>query len=251
MSKTFDKALGEKEKWPNITGASPTSITYGDVLLVPQAETQINSRRLPDTSVKLGPYKLTKPIIAAPMDTITGEKMVRLMHRLGGIAILPRGDLKQNIKLCKRFFKEKIACVYAVGLQNSLKEVRAYKKAGAKVILIDVAHGGMKRAIDRAVEIKQKLKMEVMASTIASYEQAVRYKNEGIKIARVGVGSGGLCITRLVAGVGMPQLAAIFETVESGLQIVADGGIRRPADLSKAIAAGADMVMVGSILAGT
>lgn len=251
VSKKFYQALGRVEIWPEITGANACGITYDDVLLVPQVKTQIHTRRLPDISVQLGPYRLKKPIMASPMDTITGEKMVRLMHRLGGIAVLPRGDLKQNLKLCRQLSKDKVACVYAVGLKEYLKEVREYKKRGAKVILIDVAHGGMKRAMAAAVEIKDKLKLAVMASTIASYSQAMEYKKLGIKMARVGVGPGGLCITRLVAGAGMPQLSAIWETAESGLQIIADGGIRKPADLAKAIAAGADLVMIGSLLAGT
>ena len=77
MSKTFYKALGKTEIWPEITGANPCEITYDDVLLVPQADTQVASRVLPDISIKLGPYLLTKPIIVAPMDTICGEKMIR------------------------------------------------------------------------------------------------------------------------------------------------------------------------------
>ena len=94
MSKIFYKALGREEVWPEITGANSCEITYDDVLLVPQANTQVVSRILPDISVKLGPYKLSKPIIVAPMDTICGERMIRLMDKLGGIGTLPRGEKK-------------------------------------------------------------------------------------------------------------------------------------------------------------
>jgi len=243
--------LGKSETWPEITGVNPCGITYDDVLLVPQRDTKIASRRLPDLSVSLGPYNLTKPIIASPMDTITGEKMVRLMHEMGAIAVLPRGDLTRNGKLCRKFTRAKIRCIYAIGLKNALEEAKAYKKWGAKVILIDVAHGGMSQVVKAAKEIGERLKLTVMAGNIASFSQAQEYKKAGLKIARVGVGCGGLCITRLVAGAGVPQLSAIFDTSASGLQIVADGGIRRPADFAKAIAAGADLVMIGSMLAGT
>ncbi len=251
MSKVFYKALGKIEVWPKITGVNPCGITFDDVLLVPQADTVVYSRKLPDTTVKLGPYRLRKPIITAPMDTISGEKMVRLMDKLGAISILPRGDLEKNLKLCRKFTREKVVCVYAVGLKNSFKEAELFKKAGAKVILIDVAHGGMRRAVSRAQEIQEKLRLTVIGSTVASFRQAEEYRKVGVKMARVGVGGGGLCITRLVAGVGIPQLSSILDTGETGLQIIADGGVRKPADLAKAIAAGADLVMIGSILAGT
>ena len=251
MSKTFYLGLGKTEIWPKVTGINPSGITFDDVLLAPQPETKIVSRRMPSTSVKLGPYKLTKPIMASPMDTITGEKMIRLMDKLGGIGVLPRGDIKENLKLCRKFSKARVACVYAVGLKNAVKEARALKKAGAKVLLIDVAHGGMKQLITAAVEIKKKFKLKVMVGNISTYNQAMAYKKAGLEIARVGVGSGGLCITRLVAGTGVSQLSAVWDTAESGLQIVADGGIKKPADMVKAIAAGADLVMIGSILAGT
>ncbi|KKS80518.1 MAG: Inosine-5'-monophosphate dehydrogenase [Candidatus Beckwithbacteria bacterium GW2011_GWA2_43_10] len=251
MSKTFYKALGKTEIWPEISGVNPCEITYDDVLLVPQANTQVASRVLPDISVKLGPYLLTKPIMVAPMDTICGEKMIRLMHRLGGIGVLPRGDLKKNCELCKQLTKEKTAAVYALGLRDFLNQARAFRRAGAKVLLLDVAHGGIKLVAEAAKEIQEKLKLTVICGNIASFDQAMAYKKAGLKIARVGVGPGGLCITRLVAGTGLPQMAAVLETAASGLQIIADGGIRKPADMVKAIAAGADLVMIGSLLAGT
>lgn len=251
MSKTFYKALGNTETWPDISGANPCEITYDDVLLVPQANTQVASRVLPDISVKLGPYLLTKPIMAAPMDTICGEKMIRLMDSLGGIGVLPRGDLKENCALCKQLTREKVKAVYAVGLREYFAQAKALKKHGARVLLLDVAHGGMKQVAEAAQEIQTKLKLTVICGNIASYIQAMKYKQAGLKIARVGVGPGGLCITRLVAGTGVPQLAAVLETAESGLQIIADGGIRKPADMVKAMAAGASLVMIGSLLAGT
>lgn len=251
MSRIFYKALGKTEIWPEISGANPCEITYDDVLLVPQADTQVASRALPDISVKLGPYSLTKPIIVAPMDTICGEKMIRLMDRLGGIGTLPRGDLEKNGKLCRQFTKEKIPCVYAIGLKDYMAQARAYKKWGAKVVLLDVAHGGMKTIGEAAKEVQERLKLTVITGNIANYVQAMAYKKMDLKIARVGVGPGGLCITRLVAGTGVPQMAAVLETAASGLQVIADGGIRKPADMVKAIAAGASLVMIGSLLAGT
>ena len=90
-----------------------------------------------------------------------------------------------------------------------------------------------------------------MAGNIVSYEQAKLYKRKGVDIARVGVGPGGACTTRLVTGVGFPQLSAVLETTSTGIAVVADGGIRKPGDVAKALAAGAAMVMIGSMFAGT
>lgn len=251
MSKNFYQALGKTEAWPNISSAHPASLTYDDVLLVPQANTKIGSRKETDLSVQFGPFTLSKPIVTAPMDTISGEKMARLMHKIGGLTFMPRVFIDEALEACKNLQKDKINAVYSIGLKNAFADAQAFKKLGAKVLLLDVAHGGMQSVVNAAAEIQDKLKMTVIAGNIVSYYQAMVYKEAGLKIARVGVGGGGMCITRLVAGAGFPQLSAVFETVESGLDVIADGGIRKPADFAKAIAAGAKVIMVGSILAGT
>lgn len=251
MSKNFYQALGKIETWPNLSNTHPASLTYDDVLLVPQARTEVGSRRETDISVKFGPFTLEKPIVTAPMDTVSGEKMARLMHQMGGLTFMPRVFIDEALAACKSLQKDKINAVYSIGLKHAFEDAKAFKKLGAKVLLLDVAHGGMQSIIDAAAEIQEKLKMTVIAGNIVSYDQAMTYKEAGLKIARVGVGGGGMCITRLVAGAGFPQLSAVFETVSSGLEVIADGGIRKPADFAKAIAAGASVIMVGSMLAGT
>lgn len=249
MSKLFYKSLGKTSKWPNLLHANPSSLTYDDVLLIPQ-NSGVASRTSVQTSVNFGPYKLQKPIVSAPMDTISGEKMIRELARLGAIGTLPRGDLKERLKLCKIFSKENIPCLYAIGLKNGFEEAKALKERGAQIILIDVAHGGMEQVRKLALEIKKKLKMYVVAGNIVSYEQALSYKRSRIDFARVGVGPGGLCITRLVAGTGFPQLSAVLETTSSKINVIADGGIKAPGDFAKAMAAGATVVMIGSLFAG-
>lgn len=249
MSKIFYDSLGKTVKWPKLKNTQPASLTYDDVLLISQ-NSNINSRSNVDTKIKFGPYLLSKPIISAPMDTISGEKIIRQLAKLGAMGTLPRGDLKERMKICKRFSKENIPCLYAIGFKNGLEEAGELKKSGAKMILIDVAHGGMEQIKKLAKEIKTKLKLYVVAGNIVSYTQAVSYKKSKIDVARVGVGPGGLCITRLVAGTGFPQLSAIFETTSAGIPVIADGGIKKPADFAKAIAAGATVVMIGSLFAG-
>ncbi len=250
MSKIFYKALGKKEKWPNITGAIPSSLTYDDVLLVPQIS-NIKSRVDVSTKVQLGPFILAKPIISAPMDTVTGETMTRELARLGAIGTIPKGNLEEVLKICKAFSEENIPAIYAVSLKRGFDEAKQIKNAGGKAIQVDVANGGMKQAIELAVEIQNKLKLFAISGNIVTYEQANEYKKHGLKIAKVGVGPGGTCITRIVAGTGFPQLSAILETSSSGLPVIADGGIKTGGHFAKAIAAGADFVMIGSIFGGT
>ncbi len=249
MSKIFYKALGKKEEWPNITGVNPASLTYDDVLLVPQ-KSNIKSRTEVDTSFQFGPYSLDKPIITAPMDTISGEKMIRELARLGAIGTLPRGDIQTNSKICKRLSDENIPCVYAIGIKNGLTDAKLLKDNGAKVILLDIAHGGLIKLREIAKDIKEKLGLYVIAGNIVTYDEAIAYKQAKIDMARVGVGAGGLCITRLVAGAGMSQLSAVFDTTAAKIPVIADQSIKKPGDFAKAIAAGATIAMMGSLFAG-
>jgi IMP dehydrogenase len=109
----------------------------------------------------------------------------------------------------------------------------------------------MEKVKKTAAILKETLGLYVITGNIATYTQAMSYKKHGLDFARVGVGGGSVCITREVAGVGVPQLAAVLDTVASGLFIIADGGIKGSKDVAKAIAAGANLVMVGSLFAGT
>lgn len=254
MSKVFYKALGTTTVWPTLPGnIPPTSITYADVNLIPQ-NTDIPSRKEIDTTVQFGPFTLTIPFLAAPMDTVSGERMVRELHRLGALGTLPRpakGLEKENFTIAKRMSKDNIPCVYVVGLKNGLEEAQEFAKLGAQMVLIDIAHGGMKQVTDLAKKIKQTTKLTLIAGNIVTYQQALAYKDAGIDITRVGVGPGSVCITRMVAGTGFPQLSALFETTSAGIPIIADGGIKYPGDFAKAIAGGAVVGMAGGILAGT
>lgn len=249
MSKVFYKALGKKENWPYVTGINPSSLTYDDVLLVPQ-NSKIVSRSHVETRVKFGPYLLEKPIISAPMDTISGENMARELARIGAIGTIPRGEINQRLEICEKLSKENIPAVYCVGLKNGYEEAKLLKDKGAKVILLDVAHGGMEQVKNLAEKIKKELKLYVIAGNIVNFEEAQDYKKRRIDIARVGVGPGSLCITRLVAGSGFPQLSAVFETTSAGIPVIADGGIKRSGDFAKAIAAGSTAVMIGGLFAG-
>lgn len=145
----------------------------------------------------------------------------------------------------------------AVGVTHDLLDrIDALKNAGVDVISIDTAHGHSKGVIDAAKKVKQKYSgLEVIVGNIATGEAAKALAKAGADAVKVGVGPGSICTTRVVAGVGLPQLSAVYEASKalkgSGVPVIADGGIRFSGDIVKALAAGADSVMLGSLLAGT
>jgi len=145
----------------------------------------------------------------------------------------------------------------AVGVTpDILDRIEALKAAGADVISIDTAHGHSKGVMDAAKRVKKKYpELDLIVGNIATAEAARALAKVGADAIKVGVGPGSICTTRVVAGVGLPQLSAVYEAAKalkgSGVCVIADGGIRFSGDVVKAIAAGADSVMIGSLLAGT
>jgi IMP dehydrogenase len=145
----------------------------------------------------------------------------------------------------------------AVGVTpDILERIEALKYAGVDVISIDTAHGHSKGVMDAAKRVKKKFpSLEIIVGNIATGEAAKALAKVGADAVKVGVGPGSICTTRVVAGVGLPQLSAVYEAAKalkgSGVPVIADGGIRFSGDIVKALAAGADSVMVGSLLAGT
>ena len=145
----------------------------------------------------------------------------------------------------------------AVGITPEIEErIAALISAGVDVVSIDTAHGHSKGVIDTARNIKKAYgDLELIVGNIATAEAAKALIDAGANGIKVGVGPGSICTTRIIAGVGMPQLSAVYETAKairgSGVPVIADGGIRYSGDVVKAIAAGAGTVMIGSLLAGT
>lgn len=134
MAKEFYIGRGETTPWYDVPGV--IGLTYADVMLLQQLS-DLESREEVDQSVQLGPYNLKVPVMTAPMDTITGEKMIRKMGELGGIGTLPRGDFNDNLALCEQFSNEGVPCIYSFGLgSNTVEQIKAFQERGASVFLI-------------------------------------------------------------------------------------------------------------------
>jgi IMP dehydrogenase len=178
-------------------------------------------------------------------------------HKLTGL-ITYKDILKRRDKphACKDEYG-RLRVGAAVGVTADIVErVEALKNAGVDVVSIDTAHGHSKGVIDTCKKIKSVFPdLEVIVGNIATPEAAIALAEAGADAVKVGVGPGSICTTRVIAGVGVPQLSAVFECAEAlkgkNVPVIADGGIRYSGDLVKAIAAGASSIMIGSLLAGT
>lgn len=168
-------------------------------------------------------------------------------------------DINKNIDfpLAAKDKEEKLLVGAATGVgENSNERIETLIDAGVDVIVIDTAHGHSQKVIDKVKEIKSKYpNLELIAGNIATAQAAIDLVDAGADCVKVGIGPGSICTTRIVAGVGVPQLTAISDVAKalkgSNIPIISDGGIRFSGDISKALAAGAHSVMLGSMFAGT
>lgn len=237
--------------------------TFDDVLLVPQYS-NIDTRSKVDIGTKLKDLRLTTPIVSAPMDTVTEHKMAAAMVRKGALPILHRYNQPQDqITMYERVVLEtdlrNPLVGAAVGVsEDDIRRVRMLVFAGVKIFCIDVAHGhhiGVERMI-KEMRRKHGSDIHIMAGNIATAEAFTDLSNWGADSIRVGVGGGSICSTRIQTGHGVPTLQSVFDIVanqqsQTPAAIIADGGIKNSGDIVKALAAGADAVMLGSMLAGT
>lgn len=234
-------------------------LTYDDVLLVPQ-RSEIRSRRDPSLQAKFTrKLTLNTPFVSANMDTITESEMAIAMHRFGGAGIIHRFlSLERQLEEIRKVRAQNISLIAAsVGVNPEDRErTKALVKEGVSVITVDIAHGHSNHMIEMIEWIKKEFpEVEVIAGNVAT-EMAVRdLAAAGADAVKVGIGPGSMCTTRIITGIGVPQLAAIAmcapEARRLKVPLIADGGLRSSGDIVKAIAAGADTVMLGQLLSGT
>ena len=234
------------------------ALTFDDVTLVPKYSEILPSDV--DTSIKLTNFlKLKIPILSSAMDTITESKMAIAIGKAGGIGIIHRNlDIQKQLLEIKKVKKHKILVGAAVGAgPKEFDRASAILKENVDMIVVDTAHGHTKKVAEiiRFIKKKKNKKTALCAGNVATAEAANFLRKLGVDIIKVGIGPGSICTTRLVAGIGVPQLSAILN-VRNGLKsknikIISDGGIKYSGDLAKSFAAGADAVMIGSLFAGT
>ena len=237
------------------------ALTYDDVLLVPQYSS-IESRKEVEIGNSLDYDRwLELPVISSPMDSVTEAPMAIAMAKAGGLGVLHRyNDIEEQRRMVREF---RISmpnsyenCAAAVGISGDyLKRAAALFDAGATILCIDVAHGHHS-LVERAIKsIRDKLadKVHIMAGNVATAEGYLDLESWGANSVRCNVGGGSICSTRIQTGHGLPGLQTILDcaSVKGDTKIIADGGIRFSGDAVKAYAAGADFIMVGSLLAGT
>jgi IMP dehydrogenase len=230
------------------------SVCFDDVLLVPQMS-DIKSRTSVDLSVDLGSdTSLGIPFISAPMDTVTGHRMATAMAAVGGLGVIHRyNSIDEQVHLLQKSHCNAAAAIGITG--DFLERAFALIHADCKILCIDVAHGhhiSVKSALET---LRSKLgdTVSIMAGNVATLQGFNDLSDWGADIIRVGVGGGSICSTRLQTGHGVPTLQSVIDCAKSNRDalIIADGGIKNSGDMSKALAAGADLVMVGRLLAGT
>ena len=234
------------------------ALTFDDVTLAPKYSEILPSEV--NTGVQLTKnLKLKIPLLSSAMDTVTESKMAIAIAESGGIGVIHRNlDIKNQILEIKKVKKQKLIVGAAVGAgPNEFKRAEAIIKEGVNLIVVDTAHGHTKK-VGEIIKFIKKIKSKktvLCAGNIATPEAAKFLLKLGVDIIKVGIGPGSICTTRLVAGIGVPQLSAILN-VRNGIKnkkvkIISDGGIKYSGDLAKAFAAGADAVMIGSLFAGT
>jgi IMP dehydrogenase/GMP reductase len=233
-----------------------TGLTFDDVLLVPR-RSSIRSRQDVTLTTRLTRnISIELPIIAANMDTVCEEEMALALARLGGVGIIHRFlPVEAQAQMVENVKHENSSFIVgaAVGTDHdAIIRSKALISAGVDVLVLDIAHGHAEHSIDALKELKNVFPdTDVIAGNIATLAGAEDLFEAGADAIKVGVGPGGVCTTRVVAGVGVPQLTAISSASEVPIPTIADGGITSSGDIAKAIAAGADTVMIGSMFAGT
>ena len=233
-----------------------TGLTFDDVLLVPK-RSRIRSRQDVSLQTKLSQnVEIGIPVVAANMDTVCEQEMAAAMARLGGAGVIHRFlpiNVQADMVAAVKEENGEFATAAAVGTDHDvLERAKALVVAGCDALVLDIAHGHAEHSIDTLKSLKDAFPdTDVIAGNVATQGGAEDLYEAGADAIKVGVGPGGVCTTRIVAGVGVPQLTAIADASVVPVPIIADGGIKTSGDIAKAIAAGADTVMIGSMFAGT
>lgn len=235
----------------------PLSLTFDDILLIPgladfsRSEINLSTKLTKNISLAL-------PLVSAPMDTVTESELAIELARLGGIGIIHRNlTISAQVAEVKKVRKQALLVGAAVGTGTGFEErVEALVAVGVSVLVVDSAHGYSRQVIDATKFIKKTYpRMEIIAGNIATGDGAKALIEAGATGLRVGMGPGAICTTRVISGMGVPQVTALMDTFSVAkkyrIPIIADGGIKYSGDMVKALALGASTCMMGSFFASS
>ncbi len=231
------------------------SLTFDDVLLKPGYAGFFRSDISTETNLTKK-IKLRVPLVSAPMDTVTESKLAIALAQAGGLGIVHRNlSISDQVAEVVKVKAQNLMVGAAVGSSLGFEErVEGLVKAGVDVLLVDSAHGYSKQVLDTVKAVRKKYHhIQLIGGNVATGEGAKALIDAGVDGLRVGMGPGAICSTRIVSGMGVPQITALFDTSEVAkkhkIPVIADGGINYSGDITKAIAAGASCVMMGRLFA--
>ena len=233
------------------------SLTFDDVLLLPQYSNVLPAET--DISLNLSKkIRLKVPFLSSAMDTVTESSMAIALAKSGGIGVIHRNlNINDQAIEVTKVKKKKLLVGAAVGTnKEDIERAKKLIANGCDLIVIDTAHGHSEKVLKILSKLKRiDKKIPICVGNIATGQAAIKLYNSGADIIKVGIGPGSICTTRMVAGIGVPQISAIMEVKKvlknKNIKIISDGGIKFSGDIAKALAAGADAIMMGSIFAGT
>jgi len=231
------------------------SLTYDDISLIPTEISRIKSRKEVDTATNFLGIKLSVPIISSPMESVTGIEMAKELYNLGCLGIVNRFDSSLDELLSNKNGIRKINAI-SIALNTPIDVVKKLSE-GRKIICIDTANASNREVLKKTEQVKMNVDLKVVVGNIAHGASLKHLVDSGADGVRVGIGSGSVCSTSIQTGIGIGQVSSILDVLfsrkESKLKIaiIADGGIKGAGDVAKAIALGADAVMLGRLLAGT
>ncbi|HSW54661.1 MAG TPA: guanosine monophosphate reductase [Ignavibacteriaceae bacterium] len=231
------------------------SLTYDDISLIPTEISRMKSRKEVDTSSNFLGIKLAVPIVSSPMESVTGIDMARELYKLGCLGIVNRFDSSLDELLKNKNGTRKIIAI-SIALNTPIDVVKKLSE-GRKIICIDTANASNREVLKKTEQVKKNVDLKVIVGNIAHGASLKHLVDSGADGVRVGIGSGSVCSTSIQTGIGIGQVSSLlnvlFARKENKLKIaiIADGGVKGAGDVAKAIALGADAVMLGRLLAGT
>lgn len=264
----------EKPKFSARNKFAKMGLTFDDMKLVYDANAQIQPEDVSVSTVLTPTLKLQLPLISAAMDTVTEARFATELAKLGGLGVVHKNmtiaEQADEIRAVKTATFDQAAfpnaavdaqgrllVAGAVGVtSDTVKRVEAMVAAGVDAIVLDSAHGHSEGVLRKVSEVREAFpELNIIAGNIATTAGAAALYEAGADVVKVGIGPGSICTTRVVAGIGVPQLSAVRDAAEEGARrgksIIADGGAKTAGDIIKALASGGNAVMLGSMFSGT